>query len=231
MKEGAEQLPRHPKPGVLSYRNWFGINVSTPPALDALSFRAKAVADYGHRAPATRASVLVAGWAMSNMSPLDFLWSDLPLFNLDANSAAEAEQLAQAATLAATALVSALREALGIEASGSTLLDPEREAFFRATEPTFIRMLDRLAAGQSPSRPNWLRLVCQQALRQFDDIVMAGLADLDLVPRDTDGFSRRPTVKRVIAARRKLLNALRGNKMHDLLALPRPERKKKRAKV
>lgn len=230
LKEGGDILPRHPKPGALAYRNWFGISVSAPPKRKGLAYRARAVEDYAARTGQGGAAVLVAGWAMSNMSPQDFLWSEQPLFDLAPDAAETAGELVEAATLAAQALVGALRDSWGIDGNDGSRLDPEREAFFRETEPAFVVALGQLAAGNGVSGPDWMAHLRRCALTQFDALAMPGLADLDVVPRDADGFSRRATAKKIVDARRRLINTLGGDKMHDALGLPRPERPKKKAK-
>lgn len=228
LKEGTDILPRHPKPGALAYRNWFGISVSAPPGRDSLAYRAQAVADHEKRSGQGGARVLVAGWAMANMSPLDFLWSEQPLFDLAPESAQKAERLVEAANLAVGALIAALRDALGMEASGGARLDTEREAFFAATEGTFVAALEELAKNKEVDAIGWMHLLREQALRQFDALATEGLADLDIVPREGDGFSRRATAKRIVLARTALVRSLTGNKMHDTLALARPARGNKK---
>lgn len=226
-KAGDEKLPKHPKPGAISYRNWFGVTVTAPPGRDSLVFLAKSVAEYPARARSGEASALVGGWAMSNMSPLDFLWSDLPVFDLNPDAAFEAGQFVEAADLASRAMIGALREALGLEASSGSRLDPERDRFFRETEADFVAALDGFAKGRAVSAADWLKRIRAQALSQFDAVAVEGLADLDIAPREADGFSRRATVKKIVLARRGLLAALTGNKIHDALDLPRPDRKGK----
>lgn len=228
LKEGADILPRHPKPGALAYRNWFGISVSAPPGRAALAYRATSVERYEKRAGQGRANVLVAGWAMANMSPLDFLWSEQPLFDLVPEAARQAEQLAEAANVAASAMVGALRDALGIASSDGARLAPEREAFYLATEGAFVVALEHLAKRREVDKTDWMRLVGNQALDQFDVLATDGLADLDVVSRDTVSFSNRPTAKRIVMARMRLLASLKGNKMHDALGLERPPRQKKK---
>ena len=110
LKEGADILPKHPKPGAFAYRNWLGILMEAPAGKGSLAYRAQAVVDYTQRAKFPDASLLVAGWAMSNMSPLDFLWSEQPLFPLSPETADQAALLVAGADLASRALVMALRD-------------------------------------------------------------------------------------------------------------------------
>lgn len=227
-KEGEEPTARHTKRGRMSYRNWFGVSVTTPPARNSKAFRARCVAEYENRSRGARARVLVAGWAMKpgQATPLDFLWSEQPLFDLKPEAAERAEALVEAANLAAGALVGALRDALGIDGSDGTRLDPEREGFYSATQPAFLIALEALAQGGAVDAAAWLARLRRQALARFDAIAVDGLADLDVVPRESDGFSRRPTAKRIVIARARLIGALSGDRMHDTLGLPRPERKR-----
>jgi len=57
------------------------------------------------------------------------------------------------------------------------------------------------------------------------------LAERDITPRDTPGFSRRPTSQRIIATRGQLLGNLYGKKLYEALGLTPPEPAKRKAKA
>ena len=225
MKEGGEILPRHPKPGTFAYRNWLGIVLGAAGERKGLAFRARAVADFSARSPEADADVLVAGWAMSNMSPLDFIWSEQPLFPLSPEAEFTAAELVDAAELAARALVSALKDVLSVDKSDYTRLDRAREAFFQQTQGAFEAALSRLAfdAEADPVKRGWLTTLRSEAERLFDAAALPGLAERDIVARDAKGFSRRPTALRIIEAKRRLAGTLRGKKIHEALRLDPPE--------
>jgi len=225
MKEGGETLPRHPKPGNFAYRNWLGVVLGAAGERQALAFRARSLADFTARAPQVDADVLVAGWAMSNMSPLDFLWSEQPLFPLSPEAEFHAAELIEAADMAARALVSALKDALGLEKINAIQLNRAREAFFQRTQGMFEAALSRLASGAEaePLKRGWLTALRGVAERQFDVAALPGLAERDIVARDTKGFSRRPTALRIVEAKRTLAGKLRGEKIHQALRLDPPD--------
>ena len=69
-----------------------------------------------------------------------------------------AAELVEAADMAARALVSALKNALGLEKGDSTQLDRAREVFFQRTQGVFEAALSRLASGAEaePLKRGWL---------------------------------------------------------------------------
>ena len=233
LKEGADILPKHPKPGAFAYRNWLGILMKAPAGKGSLAYRAQTVANYAQRAKFPEASVLVAGWAMSNMSPLDFLWSEQPLFTLTPEDGDAAAMLVAGADLASRAMVKALRDVQAMSVTDGTRLDPEREEFYMATQAEFSVSVSALAQGEAPEgiRAAWLVSLRRQVLAQFDAVALNGLAERDITPRDTPGVSRKPTAQKIIATRGQLLGYLRGKKLHEALGLTPPERVKRKAKA
>jgi CRISPR system Cascade subunit CasA len=233
LKEGADRLPKHPKPGTFAYRNWLGILMEAPAGKGSLAYRAQAVADYSLRAKPPNASVLVAGWAMSNMSPLDFIWSEQPLFTLTPEAGDAAAMLVAGADLASRAMVMALRDVQAMDVTEGTRLDPEREAFYLATQAGFVSAISALTRGEAADGigRDWLVTLRRQALKQFDAKALNGLAERDVTPRDNPGFSRRPTAQRIIATRGQLLGNLHGPKIHEALGLTPPESAKRKVKA
>ena len=233
LKEGADILPKHPKPGAFAYRNWLGILMEAPAGKGSLAYRAQTVVTYAQRAKHPEASVLVAGWAMSNMSPLDFLWSEQPLFTLTPEASDQAAMLVSGADLACRALVMALRDVQAMDVTEGTRLDPEREGFYLATQAGFVAAVSALARGEAAADvcAAWLETLRRQVLAQFDTVALNGLAERDITPRNTSGFSRRPTAQRIIATRGQLLGNLHGPKIHNALGLTPPEPAKRKAKA
>lgn len=217
LKPGEVPLPRHPKPGPFAYRNWMGITLTTTSqtALPAQNVKLFDVRKGGD------ADILVAGWAMSNMSPLDFIWSEQPLFPLTDEAAMVAGDLVAAADHAARALAGALKDALGLAESDGTTLDRAREAFFQATQSRFEAALHGLLKGEDETgvKLAFWRVLVAQAEAQFNAAALPGLAQRDIIPRDVTAFSRRPTVARIVAAQRMLAGSLRGKKMREALAV------------
>lgn len=217
LKPGEVPLPRHPKPGPFAYRNWLGITLKTT---SQTAHPAQNMSTYGSRSR-DEADVLVAGWAMSNMSPLDFIWSEQPLFTLTDEAAIIAGDMVAAADHTARAMVGALKDALGLAESDGTTLDRAREAFFQATQARFETALRRLlkAEAETTVKLAFWRVLVAQAEAQFNAAALPGLAQRDIIPRDVTAFSRRPTVARIVAAQRMLAGSLRGKKMREALGV------------
>lgn len=229
MKVGNDRLPVHPRPGPQSYRHWLGISLATQSAgKDIFRWRASTLENHIRRSDDVFATVIAAGWAMSNMSPQDFLWSEQPLFPFGPESpeAGQAADLVAAADVAARALMKAATTVLGLSGSEGTSIEPQRERFFLETESAFRDALRAIMEGQDQDRiaRKWLALLRHQALAQFD--ALARPVDYDAIDPDITPFSRRPTMKTLVQARRTLLRTFFGTAIHDLLGLERPVKEK-----
>ena len=109
MKPGEPPLPVHPRAGLFGYRNWLGVLAQAEK--DELRERAAALDEYDARvreADRLAARVIVAGWAMDNMKPLDFTLSVQPFVALSTDAALMLAGLVEAAEQAALALRTAL---------------------------------------------------------------------------------------------------------------------------
>ena len=91
-RKGTEIFPCHPKPGTFGYRNWRGVILQSESGL-----RPAALERYLRDIEGARCSLIVAGWAMDNMKPLDFLWSEQPVFSLSAEQEDQAAASVEAA--------------------------------------------------------------------------------------------------------------------------------------
>ncbi|MFP1643451.1 type I-E CRISPR-associated protein Cse1/CasA [Pontitalea aquivivens] len=214
MKPGAEWLPKHPRAGRFGYRNWLGVvarEAKSEVAELSLSLRT-----WGQRRG--DGSVIVAGWAMDNMKPRDFILSVEPFLDLEPEAEERLIGLIQAAEAAGVALRGALEPVL---AAGEAR-EAEREAFFLATEARFAARLMSLRAGSDP-RADWLADLRDQALRQFDALAVPGLDQ-----RETD------QIRRIVDARKFLSLALAGygkpgRAIFEPLGLEPPQKKGKAA--
>lgn len=217
---GSELFPRHPRAGTFGYRNWLGINASPPPDADDLARRAEIVRAWGGRS-GRRPDVIIAGWAMDNMKPLDFLFSRVPLVTLESEAAGRMAGLVKAADRFAAAL----RGALSTARAEGEAREALQEDFYARTQSAFE---DRLSDLQSDA-PDWERIARQWlndmrkvALSIFDAAAIAGLADRD------------------VGDQGKIINALRelraafdgkgkpGREAFVALDLPVPEQGKKK---
>lgn len=218
MKPGEPPLPVHPRAGRFGYRNWLGVLAQAE--ADGLRERAAALDEYDARVRESErlsARVIVAGWAMDNMKPLDFTLSVQPLVSLPA----EASEMLAGLVLAAEQAALALRAALEPILAGGSAREAEREAFHTATETAFRRRFDDLKAGAAPAEvaARWLREMRAQALAQFDALALPGLDQ-----REVD------VTARIVASRRALTAAFAGygkygDAMFGRLMLDKPARK------
>lgn len=207
VKLGAEWLPKHPRAGRFGYRNWLG--VVTEDKSSDLSQRALALRDWDSRRGG--GSLVVAGWAMDNMKPRDFILSQQPLFDLPMEMEIRLIGLIEAAEAAAVALRGALAPVL----SEGEAREAEREAFFLSTEVRFLDHVRTLKSGGEPERA-WLADLRNQALRQFDAVATPGLDR-----READQISR------IVEARKFLAGTFagygkQGKALYAALDLPPP---------
>lgn len=222
MKPGEAPLPVHPRAGRFGYRNWLGVVAKAENS--ELRERAATLDEYDARVregDRLAARVLVAGWAMDNMKPLDFTLSVQPFVDLSADAALMLSGLVEAADQAALALRMALEPLL----AGGAAREAEREAFHVATEAAFRDRFDDLKAGAAPAEvaARWLSNLRGQALAQFDALALPGLDQ-----QETD------VIARLVNARRFLLTTFAGHgkygdAMFGKLMLERPARKGKAA--
>ncbi|MBQ2260144.1 MAG: type I-E CRISPR-associated protein Cse1/CasA [Loktanella sp.] len=211
LKEGDEWLPVHPRAGRFGYRNWLGI------VAGAASTGTRELG-LMLREPRGGGKVIVAGWAMDNMKPRDFIWSTQPLLRLDPETEFRLEGLVRAAEVAGSVLRSALEPVLRV---GETR-EAEREAFFATTEPAFRGHVDAMVAGAVVASA-WLADLQKQAVAQFDALALPQLAQ-----RDTK------KIEQIVQARKYLALAFKGygkqgKEMFDHLGLDVPVVKKGKA--
>lgn len=216
-----ETLPKHPKPGIFGYRNWQGIILQSE-----TGDRAACLQRFLDQRPGETFRLMVGGWAMSNMSPLDFLWSEAPVFPLDSAGEALAARLVEAAEQVGYTLALNTKEGVGEAEIGSGAGARVREQFFAQTQAAFEAALDRISRGQVEAIPSeWLGTCRRVALALFDAEVLPGLADRSETRRQA-----------AVQARRSLLGAFKGQagmgkKIYTALQLERPKRGKKQEAV
>jgi CRISPR system Cascade subunit CasA len=193
-EQSTDWLPLHFKSSAISYRSWVGLTLRG-------SKGTRLPADSVHNFTSTRRSrvgikqgdenrgvgFLACGYAMDNMKPLDFTEAMLPLISTgdkerDKDLADCASAMVQAAELAASQLLTALKVALfsGEKVdNGKTVLDAPRARFWAETEGDFYRLLTEAAGVEgNPDAPfamldhvaaAWLPVVRKAALRIFDE--------------------------------------------------------------
>lgn len=212
-----EWLPKHPKPGLFGYRNWRGIILQTDGAQRPACLK-RWMQDRG-----TPARLLVGGWAMANMNPQDFLWSEQPVFPLNAEAEALVSRLVEAAEQAGFALAANTRDGKGEDDTQSGAGARVRSAFFAQTQTAFETQVRRISDGDTAVAQDWLATLRRTALKLFDDEVMPGLADLQETRRE-----------KAVAARRSLISTFSGyggigKKLFTALEMDLSKRKKESA--
>ena len=213
-KEGdPECFAMHPPAGPFGYRNWVALVIGDE---QGTRHRAEAVGNAGERLrdvsrDTSRAQLLIAGWSMSNMRPLDYVMAKQPL-HLVADAAVQrkvddfARRLVLAAERAATLLIGGLQAALELggnkPGADSARLAAVRDAFFTTSEIDFHRILHEAASEaedndswQPPFESDWWRVLQHTAFRVFDETV------------EPDPSSLRKA-RQVVQARRNLTKGL-----------------------
>lgn len=211
-KTDTEWLPLHLRSSRVGYRQWLGMVMEAQeglrvPALCLREFRNERAAALprDRRYIAKRARLLVAGYAMDNMKPLDFSEAVLPLIiSTDAKVNEAIKDLAsawvQAADTVASQLVSAVKLALYGESAkadrDSTPLEAVKSRFWADTEQDFYDrlraaadtlenaaddLIDQKGALTNAAGGHWLAALKRHALAIFDDAVPIEDADSDRI--------------------------------------------------
>lgn len=204
-KPGAAPLPVHPKPGKVSYRNWLGLAFGEGNDTRTV---AASVHRFHSLSNAPPAELLVGGWAMSNMKPMDFSVHVYPTFRLESDAELRAGTLVEAANATASTLMRQLRTALKIKGQAA---DAVREAFFAITEPDFMDAMKALTAGHGPQVEDaWLGALRRHALALFDQ---------ETLPTLTDRSSN--SIEATVKARQQLFGAFsKATGVRKALGLP-----------
>ena len=168
------------------------------------------------------AQLMVAGWAMDNMKPLDFTHSSQPLLALTDEQAFTLTEFISAAEIFAIALRGALQPVLGEGEAREAV----REQFYAETQAAFEQCQTRVASGEDGSSiaANWLSHMRRVASRLFHAASLPGLAN------------RKPEKAEDILAAHDMLQftfggyTRSGAEAYGMLGLPLPETAKKSAK-
>ena len=215
-EDDAEWLPVHPKAGRLSYRNWLGVTLRSGHGEGGTRRVAANVRAYCQRPRVPDFELLVGGWAMDNMKPVDFSFAAYPGFpGLNEDAHDRVRGLVDAANIAAGSLRKALKAASLLD---GTAADAVTEAFFVGTQDEFSESVRKIVAGlKEDVEIAWHKTLRNEAVRMFDERIVHDLSNHDLA-----------AIEKRVMAKRNLLSAL-AKQVRKELNLPMPGKKEKRA--
>ncbi len=227
LKTGSELLPRHPRAGRFGYRNWLGIIAAdteeseegkglTQPALILREWKDRV---RGEEISKVKFSVIVAGWAMNNMSPRDFICSRQPVQRLNVAQMKRLRAYIEAAQMVTDMLNRAL---IPVLAAGEER-EAQREEFYLKTEPAFHHCFYQIAEGEDPA-DFWLSTMRRQALSQFDGLALPGLAE-----RTMQEMAKIAEARKFLGMELYGYGKKAGPALFSKLKLPVPEKKRKAA--
>ena len=178
---GVELLAVHPKPGKISYQNWLGVTIHHE--IDKKQIVADSVKRYHDSSspPLYPLELQVGGWAMKNMTPLDFSVHVYPTFGItNRDSEERINNLIKSANESAKSLVRALKESLNFQGSRTERV---REDFFEKTENQFISSVSLIIGGRNQKNQpeeDWLKTLKNTAINIFDELTHNSLSDMSI---------------------------------------------------
>ena len=193
-----QRFPLHARPGPFGYRNWRGVILQSDTRFRPANLE-RYLKWYTMVPGAPRVDLIVAGWAMDNMKPLDFLWSEQPVFLLTPDAEHASIAMIEAAEQAGFALAVCIREGMGESDTATGAADAARLAFFDQTQQPFVERVAALSNHVSPDPEGWLAEVRSVAMALFDERVLPGLSEKQETRRT-----------KAVAARKMLLGAFNG---------------------
>jgi CRISPR system Cascade subunit CasA len=224
--KNGNSLPLHAQPGGLTYRYWSdlieGVDTDSntrKPARVVEEFKTRLQRE------TEQFRLWVFGYDMDNMKPRNWYETVFPLYLFSNERRAKTFSMRiqakiEASTMAASLVRSGVKEAWFRrpgDAKGDTSFIAED--FFARTEKGFFLSLEGLPEALAEENAveriliDWHGTLCREALDLFDE----------LANREDATFAE---MKRVVAARQKLLRQLNGKKLRQTLNLP--ERKKEK---
>lgn len=228
-KAASESLPVHPKPGTFGYQHYLGVLLSDNKS--KLRDRAHCVSAYIKRPGASdeETRILVAGWAMSNMSALNFIYSrqPAPLSVLAGDAEFYLTGSIEAAGVMASSLGYALASALNIEAdkkgNGTDAVTLAKQNFYATTTQLFHKIATDIAVTE-----NWQEI----ALRWRTGLLKAALSLFDQQTRAHILYAKPERVEKIRSGRSQIIStgsgySKSGRQICDLLHLEQPKARKK----
>lgn len=222
-----ERLPKHPKPGRLSYSSWMGTLYASEGA--ELAPRVAEVKNWEGAV-----SVLIGGWAMSSMKPKDFILSEVPVFALTEQQLVILRRLIDGGTLVARAVASSVSRAMGEKSPSEGHGLRAQTAFYQRTEPELIALIQRMkdqAEASDVLCSAWLENSLRKtALDIFQSTVRTRLLELSDFKRPNKETKREVVINQWKFLRATVLGyGKEGANLMTTLNLPKPEQKGKAA--
>ncbi|MBC6442685.1 MAG: type I-E CRISPR-associated protein Cse1/CasA [Rhodobacteraceae bacterium] len=171
-----EWSPKHPGPGRFGYRNWLGIVMRE--SRSNTSELSLSLTEWSENRGGD-SDVVVAGWAMDNMKPVNFIFSTQPLLKFQSQEIDQEDIIVKmigAAEETNRILRKALRESISIE---KELLNVESDSFFAETEDRFLNHVQKLKGGGDP-RYIWMKDLQQKAIARFDALTEHSFIHMDI---------------------------------------------------
>ena len=252
-----EFRPRHLKSSRVGYGQWVGFvfkpnpngadesNAKLPAATITTFFNMRSL-DLWEDDPSVveNARMLVAGYYLESMKPLEFGESLLPLVRVPEGRQTDAAQLAhswvEAAEMAAGTIGIAVRQGLYGDnpkiGAGAVVLENAKVRFWGDTEQEFFAQVPKVIAGLPKEDPDrayhrtvgaaWLEAMRRVAIAIFDTVVPIDTSDL----KDIDDY------KTIVEARRFLVSTFAGftpsgRRLHARLDQPEQPKPKKGSKT
>ncbi len=219
-------MPTHAQPGGFSYRQW---SSWVTPGNGRKPAQVVAYFNKERKLREAQLRIWAFGYDMDNMKARAWYETTVPLYLLPEGEGRErfikqVDNLIEAATQAAYYVQGAVKEAWfkrpGDARGDTTFL---RQEFFDRTEAEFYGLLREsheaaLHDGEDPHlRERWLRRLRREAERLF-------------VERAESGALNEGELARIARAHTGLLKKLRGNKLYEILNLPKPKKEKRKMK-
>ncbi len=215
-EDDPEWLPVRLKAGRLSYRNWLGVTMKASRSDKGGTKRmAEAVRTYTSRPQAPDYGLLVGGWAMDNMKPVDFSLHKYPGFpRLNEDNIDRVHQLVEAAGIASRTLRKRLKAACQLDGTSANAVV---ETLFAETEEKFQALVGRIVKAEGKAvEEEWYRTLFSKARYLFDERVVGDLSEMTVA-----------AIEKRVMAQRKLCAEL--NKLiRKELELPLPDKSKRR---
>ncbi len=211
-----EWLPVHPKAGRLSYINWLGITIETDQNGEGTRRTAQVIRKHRNHLNPPDSEIVVGGWAMDNMKPLDFSLDEYPYFsNLKTEIEDQVYKLVEAANAGASTLRKALKTACDLQGK---FADAIIESYFNETEEQFKNTMRNIIDSEDAETiemESWYLTLKNQAWRLFNHYALSGLSEQKINKIETR-----------VAACRKLISDL-TRQIRKKLELPQLNKKRK----